>query len=858
MARTRTAPSPLALVGIGLGLAVAYYLASQVGLRLRLPSVTPSVLWPPNAVLTSALLLSRPRRWPLLLLAVLPAHLVVQLPTGWPLPLILTLFVTNCLEAVLAAGGMWLLSDAPTRFDTFRRLTAFFVAAVVAAPLISSFADAGVVTFFRGESYWSVFETRLFSNVLSELTIVPAIVGVASSLPRWLRAWPNGAFEAAILGVGLIAAGLSGLSVELSDVPALRAISSQTPLAVELPFLLWAAVRFGPVGTAVALLTTSVLGAWALVHGQGPFTTIDPATIVTGLTLSLIVVSTTLMSVSTLVEERRRTQQALTERLEFEELLSRFSGAFVHMPSDEMDRGFEPWLRRVGTALRLDVFALGVASGARQDNVVIHRWDCAGLEAGPGILAERDFPWAMARLRQERQLVSIPDRDALPPEAATDRTSMAALNVRSGLAIPLVSPNELLGVVACGSVCAHEWPDELTANLKLVAEVLTNVLVRKRAEDALRSSEVMKSAILQSLTTGVAVVDRSGRVLTINDSWTTLTADVGGARVPVGGNLVESCETAGRFGDSLAKALAAGIAAVLDRSGARFDLDHRSDRSASPRWWSVQIVPLGSADGGAVVMLTDVTDARQAELDAQRSRQELAHVARVSTVGELTASLAHQLNQPLSAIMTNAQAAKRLLDSPEPDFGKVHAILADIVKDDRRASDIIVGLRKLLRRGELAMARVNLTAVIREVADLVVGDALGRAVNVSVDVDVDPVFVRGDSIQLQQVVLNLLQNAIDAVSDQPQGLRLVTVMCRAINGHSVRVSLHDSGRGLPAGAEDLIFEPFYTTKPGGMGMGLPIVRSIVEAHGGSIQGASDPRRGTVFEFVLPLDRDQPS
>ena len=277
----------------------------------------------------------------------------------------------------------------------------------------------------------------------------------------------------------------------------------------------------------------------------------------------------------------------------------------------------------------------------------------------------------------------------------------------------------------------------------------------------------MNSAILQSLTTGVAVVDRLGSVVALNESWTRLADENGGLDVSLGDNLLLSCEAAARAGDPLARALAPGVAAVVGANQSRFFLDHRSDSGLTPRWWSIVVEPLGTNDGGAVIARTDVTNVRLAELEAQRSRQELAHVARVSTVGELTASLAHQLNQPLGAIMTNAQAARRLLDSPTPDFAKLHAILVDIVKDDRRASDIIVRLRKLLRRGELAMTRVNLTSLIRDVADLVVGDAIVRSVTVSVDLDGEPVFVQGDSVQLQQVVLNLLQNAMDAVGINP-------------------------------------------------------------------------------------------
>jgi len=435
---------------------------------------------------------------------------------------------------------------------------------------------------------------------------------------------------------------------------------------------------------------------------------------------------------------------------------------------------------------------------------------------------------------------------------------MERLGLRGGFAVPLAGKEGFLGVLACGSFTARRWSDDLRVNVRLVGEVLANVLVRKQAEDALRTSEIMNSAILQSLTTGVAVVDRLGSVVALNESWTRLADENGGLDVSLGDNLLLSCEASARAGDPLARALAPGVAAVVGANQSRFFLDHRSDTAPTPRWWSIVVEPLGSNDGGAVIARTDVTNVRLAELEAQRSRQELAHVARVSTVGELTASLAHQLNQPLGAIMTNAQAARRLLDSPTPDFAKLHAILVDIVKDDRRASDIIVRLRKLLRRGELAMTRVNLTSLIREVADLVVGDAIVRSVTVAVDLDGEPVFVQGDSVQLQQVVLNLLQNAMDAVGDQSDGSRLVTVRCGRPHSRAVRVSMLDTGPGLPAGTEDMVFEPFYTTKPGGMGMGLSIVRSILEAHGGSIRAANHEGRGAIFEFELPVDGDQAS
>src|SRR3954464_5728465 len=154
---------------------LGYYLGSLLGLELRLPPATTSVLWPPNAVLTAALMLTPPKRWPMVLLPVLPLHILIQHPTGWPLALILSLFITNCLEAVLAAGGMRLLSGTPWRFDTLRGLSAFYVSAVIVAPLVSSFADAAAVHWFRGEPYWQVWANRSIGNVLAKFTVLPAV-----------------------------------------------------------------------------------------------------------------------------------------------------------------------------------------------------------------------------------------------------------------------------------------------------------------------------------------------------------------------------------------------------------------------------------------------------------------------------------------------------------------------------------------------------------------------------------------------------------------------------------------------------------------------------------------------------------
>ena len=843
----------LALAGLAISVCAGYYFGSILGLLLRVPPATPSVIWPPNAILTAALLLVPPRRWWLVLLPVLPVHVAVQFPTGWPLTMVLALFLTNCTEAVLSAGTVWWLSDAPPRFDTPHRLSIFFLG-VIAATAISGFLDAAAVTWFLFEPYWTVWNQRLLSNILAQLTIVPAVVGLATGLPRWVRrsSWTRIA-EAAAVGGGLIVMGSADFGGVLSQLRPLRAVSTQAPLALQLPFLLWAAVRFGTTGAGVTLFAASILAVWSVVHGQGPFAEMSPTTTVPALTLSLAVVAVTVLWLAALVEERRHTQGALAERLNFEELLARLSGAFVQVPSDRMDAGFDEWLGRIGRFLQIKCVRLYTYSERDSRLTSRYAWTNPVDEALPAPDVRRDFPWTSSRLDRSLSVALSSVRD-LPAEAAEDLRSMQRYGYAAALMLPIVSGDRALGALAFASAHERAWPDELVMRLRLVAEVLANALARKQTEDALRASESMKSSILHSLRTGVAVVDREGRVLALNENWTRLASESGDSIVKVGESLLQESSSDEKGDRTPSEDLGAGVQSVLQGVRGSFAYEYTTQDGQGPRWWAVVVNPLDRPDGGALVTRADVTDLRRAELDVLRIRQELAHVARVSTVGELTTSLAHELYQPLTAIMTNAQAARRMLSADPPDVSQVQAILADIVKDDRRASDVIERLRDLLRKGALEMEPVDLSSTIRDVADLLHGEAIVKHVLVALDLDSDPVIVLGDRVQLQQVMLNLLHNAMEAMADGRQPVTMVSVRCRHTDGAGAqaRVTVTDTGPGLPPGAEETVFAPFYTTKKKGMGMGLSIVRSILESHGGSITAANHERGGAVFEFTLPL------
>ena len=244
---------------------------------------------------------------------------------------------------------------------------------------------------------------------------------------------------------------------------------------------------------------------------------------------------------------------------------------------------------------------------------------------------------------------------------------------------------------------------------------------------------------------------------------------------------------------------------------------------------------------------------RHAEVETRRRTAELAHMNRRATAGELSASIAHELNQPLGAILNNAEAAIAMLAVPTPDLDEIRSILDDIKRDDDRASQIITRLRRLLKRTELETQEVDLNDVVREVFQLLAPEAAARGVVLTSSLRPQRLPVSGDRIQLQQVVLNLVVNAIEALAERA-GPREVVGQTTLVNGRSAQVSIADSGPGISAEGLTQVFEPFFTTKRQGMGMGLSIARTIVEAHGGGIHAEQGDRGGALFNVVLPLAR----
>jgi C4-dicarboxylate-specific signal transduction histidine kinase len=248
--------------------------------------------------------------------------------------------------------------------------------------------------------------------------------------------------------------------------------------------------------------------------------------------------------------------------------------------------------------------------------------------------------------------------------------------------------------------------------------------------------------------------------------------------------------------------------------------------------------------------IMDITGTKQAEEALRQTRADLAHVSRVNTMGELTASLAHEVNQPIAAAVTNANTCLRWLTRDSPDVEEARSAAMRIVNDGRRAAEIVSRIRLLFKKGTPEQEPVDVNEIIREMIVLLRGEATRYSISVQMELASDLPQVMGDRVQLQQVLMNLIMNGIDAMKDV-DGTREFSVKSQRAENEQLLITVSDTGVGLPPQQADEIFNAFFTTKLNGTGMGLRISRSIVESHGGRLWAANNSPRGASFHVTLP-------
>ena len=376
----------------------------------------------------------------------------------------------------------------------------------------------------------------------------------------------------------------------------------------------------------------------------------------------------------------------------------------------------------------------------------------------------------------------------------------------------------------------------------------TDVTEIKAAHATLLESLALRSAIFGSLYGHVAALDKEGVVAAVNASWTEF-ADGGWntPRSPVGANYLAACERAGHVG---ADAMANAVRAVLDGERPRATLEYAAHSGTEERWFEMAVEPFQRPEGGAIVSHVDITRRRRAEADARRQRDELAHALRASTLGALAGSLAHEINQPLTAIVANAQAARLLVTYGTADQRELREALADIAADAKRAAQVIRRMRGLFRKERSEYKRADVNALIVEVMMLLRGELESKGIGVQLSLAKDLPPVLGDAIQLQQVVLNVVLNAAEAMADRSTGRAFLSVETVEHHAGIIEISVRDSGPGVKDIDLERIFELFVTTKSTGLGMGLSISRSILDAHGGRMWATRNSEHGLTGHIEL--------
>ena len=289
-------------------------------------------------------------------------------------------------------------------------------------------------------------------------------------------------------------------------------------------------------------------------------------------------------------------------------------------------------------------------------------------------------------------------------------------------------------------------------------------------------------------------------------------------------------------------------------NGFAMETRNRRARDETYRWHLNQTVVLRDADGKVLKFVgttTDIDDQKRAEKTLRQAQADLARINRVTTMGELTASLAHELRQPISGVILNANVSLRRLGNDNPDLEAVRADVTRIVRDGQRASEIVSRIRAQFEKGPVKRESLDINEINRETVALLRDETIRYKISVRMELAADLPAIVGDRVQLQQVAMNLITNGIEAMKDS-DGTREMIIKSQRAENQQVLVSVSDTGKGLPPQQVEQVFDPFFTTKSNGTGMGLRISRSIVESHGGRLWVAGDGGRGATFQFTLPV------
>jgi C4-dicarboxylate-specific signal transduction histidine kinase len=358
---------------------------------------------------------------------------------------------------------------------------------------------------------------------------------------------------------------------------------------------------------------------------------------------------------------------------------------------------------------------------------------------------------------------------------------------------------------------------------------------------------------MASLRDQIAVLDSRGVVLEANDSWLSAPEHRECSGAQVGEAYLPALQASAKGGDTAAAAIFEALTDVLNGREVRRELEHPVRTVEGTRWYEHSIESLQHSRRGAVIMASDITARKRAEMEVQEQHQQLAHLARAAILGEFSGAIAHEIRQPLAAMLANAEAAASLTAADHIDKEALEEALADIVSDNLRAAQVIQRVQSMLRKTEHPRAPLRLSDLVRDSLVLTRGDLMRNHIAVKLALDDSQPPVLADRVQIQQVLLNLIANACDSMASYPEQERILTIAIRSLPQH-LELTLSDTGTGIASDQLEQIFEPFVTSKARGLGLGLSICRSIMAAHGGRLW-AENLHRGAAFHLTLPSVTD---
>jgi len=550
---------------------------------------------------------------------------------------------------------------------------------------------------------------------------------------------------------------------------------------------------------------------------------------------------------------RCKTEYQLKDRLAFERKLSEFSSEFINLSSEKIDPKIIDVLAWIGPFMQADRSHMFRFNWDRSKFHITHIWEAEGIKKHdtvlPGLIVKDAFPWLFENLIAGRDVI-VSDIEMISPlEAGNEYRYCREIGIQSFIILPIEIEDDSLCAIGLDSIHQkRQWPQEVQDRLRIIGEIIANTIVRRHAEKKFEAAALRYRTVADFTYDWEYWQNNDGKLEYVSPSCERICGYSPQELIAKPSLLEDMIVPEDK---EIWNVHRCNIQKKIEAEEIQFRIQ-RADGEI--RWIEHACKPVFDNRGnnqGVRASNRDVTKRELYKSETQKLQSELAHMDRVVTISALTSALAHEINQPLTAIRSYAQAALRFMDKGIPDFDNMRKALEGIVLDNKRAAAVVNRLRDLVKKGTVNRDALEINSVINDVVSLMNSELVLRNASIALDLHPDLPVVQGDSIQLQQVLINILSNALDAMEDQSVDTRIITISSRYENPNGIIVSISDSGMGISPDKIDAVFNAFETTKAKGTGLGLAICKSIVEAHGGKIWAENLSDRGAIFSLSLP-------